>query len=67
MSSIQAQRHLWSEPREEGWWLYIQPFVRDHPPDGDALHLMSRNLIPESINQYPCAHLRRPIDIIFHG
>jgi hypothetical protein len=27
--------------------LYIQPFVRDHPPDGDALHLMSRNLAPK--------------------
>ena len=35
--------------------------------DIEPQHIGARDLIPICIDQNPCAHLRRPMDMIFHG
>lgn len=51
-------------------WISIDPAVWLRLEEKLAVQLgdlLGLRLIPTVIDQNPCAHLRRPIDMIFHG
>ena len=49
------------------WFLFLPAYSPDLNPIEMAFSKLKAHLIPTVIDQNPCAHLRMPRDMIFHG